>query len=284
MRAWLVQSIKTLGASFAAVVFCTCATTGGYRSSVTSSSPSWRQPFQQEDCTDAGKRQFSSILIDVPDGVNAEQACTSTPGTISTGGLTWSFPRPARCTGNAASIRGEFYVPDGYCSANSEYFDKQPPEEPSVFSKLADGTISCDAECANLGGNWGEPGMCLETRIETGMNASRFIRCVDYGREFGASAVTCYCRSQPLGFADTHNHQFADLAFGGKFIWGKAYGPLDEALPPCTLAHGLGFSADVVGTIDAQAQGGRPEIPHWPEGFTKQFGIRSEPPKKWNAM
>lgn len=257
--------------------------TGGHSPSVTAapSSPpgkvtvfsakgpafSWRQPFDQEDCTDSGKRQFSSILINIPEGVNGELACTSTPGTISTSGLTWSFPRPARCIRNSTSIRGEFDVPDSYCSRNSDYFDKEPPHEPGVFSKVADGTITCDANCANLGGNWGPPGMCLEARIDSGMNASKFIRCVDKGRDFGASAVTCYCRSQPLGFADTHNHQFANLAFGGKFIWGKPYGSIGEALAQCTLIHSLGFRADVAGTIDAVAQGGRPEIPHRPEGY-----------------
>jgi hypothetical protein len=268
---------------FAAFAFCACAAADGHRPSATSatSSPpgkatifsanrpafSWRQPFEQDDCTDSGKRQFSSSLINVPEGMNAEQACATTPGTISTSGLTWSFPRPARCIGHSSSIRGEFDVPDSYCSKHSDYFDKEPPHEPSVFPKLADGTLTCDANCANLGGNWGPPGMCLEARIDSGMNTSKFIRCVDRGSDFGASAVTCYCRNQPLGFADTHNHQFANLAFGDKFIWGRSYGSIDEALAQCTLVHSIGFRADVAGTIDAVAQGGRSEIPHRPEGY-----------------
>ncbi|MEM2890662.1 MAG: membrane dipeptidase, partial [Candidatus Hadarchaeum sp.] len=34
------------------------------------------------------------------------------------------------------------------------------------------------------------------------------------------------------GFADIHNHQFANLAFGGKIVVGQAYGPISEALSP----------------------------------------------------
>jgi microsomal dipeptidase-like Zn-dependent dipeptidase len=30
------------------------------------------------------------------------------------------------------------------------------------------------------------------------------------------------------GFADLHNHQFANLAFGGRMVFGNAYGPLDQ--------------------------------------------------------
>lgn len=35
-----------------------------------------------------------------------------------------------------------------------------------------------------------------------------------------------------LGFADIHNHQMANLAFGGQSIVGSAYGPIEDALNP----------------------------------------------------
>ena len=38
-------------------------------------------------------------------------------------------------------------------------------------------------------------------------------------------------RGQSLrGFADIHNHQFANLAFGGLIVFGNAYGSIEEAL------------------------------------------------------
>lgn len=39
------------------------------------------------------------------------------------------------------------------------------------------------------------------------------------------------------GFADTHTHPFVDRAFGGKFFWGRAFGPMNTALADCGSAH-----------------------------------------------
>jgi microsomal dipeptidase-like Zn-dependent dipeptidase len=43
-----------------------------------------------------------------------------------------------------------------------------------------------------------------------------------------------------LGFADIHNHQFADLAFGGRAIVGRPFGPIDAVLNKeiCIINHG----------------------------------------------
>ena len=35
------------------------------------------------------------------------------------------------------------------------------------------------------------------------------------------------------GFADIHNHQHANLGFGGKAFWGGAFGPMAQAVPEC---------------------------------------------------
>lgn len=41
------------------------------------------------------------------------------------------------------------------------------------------------------------------------------------------------------GIADLHTHPMASLAFGGLLFWGEADGPMEDALGPCTPAHGL---------------------------------------------
>lgn len=42
------------------------------------------------------------------------------------------------------------------------------------------------------------------------------------------------------GFADTHAHPAAQLAYGGLLYWGETTGALNVALPSCELAHGIG--------------------------------------------
>jgi microsomal dipeptidase-like Zn-dependent dipeptidase len=43
------------------------------------------------------------------------------------------------------------------------------------------------------------------------------------------------------GFADTHAHQFANLAFGGGVFWGSPFGDAAAALAPCSIGHCLTF-------------------------------------------
>ncbi len=78
------------------------------------------------------------------------------------------------------------------------------------------------------------------------------------------------------GFADLHNHQFANLGFGGLAFSGAPYGPIDEALAPCDRpdVHGPGGLLDVLGNlrnlVDGVASGlghgvsGYPEFEGWP--------------------
>jgi uncharacterized repeat protein (TIGR01451 family) len=58
-----------------------------------------------------------------------------------------------------------------------------------------------------------------------------------------------------FGFADTHNHQFANLGFGRSLIWGSAFSPagLADALNRCELAHGPSGVLDVVESFLAGA-------------------------------
>lgn len=86
------------------------------------------------------------------------------------------------------------------------------------------------------------------------------------------------------GFADLHNHQFANLAFGGRAFVGEAFGPIEQALPHCDFGpehsllspdwrHGPGGVRDVLGALIGLTSGvgsvghlvgGYPEFDGWP--------------------
>jgi uncharacterized repeat protein (TIGR01451 family) len=58
-----------------------------------------------------------------------------------------------------------------------------------------------------------------------------------------------------VGFADMHNHQFANLGFAGRVIHGDASGPIDSALESCEDTHGQGGLQDPVGSFLTQSIG-----------------------------
>jgi microsomal dipeptidase-like Zn-dependent dipeptidase len=76
------------------------------------------------------------------------------------------------------------------------------------------------------------------------------------------------------GFADLHNHQFANFGFGGMAFWGNAYGPIAGALPWCTPVHGPGGVGDIIGGVMKSTYdksfpighlvGGYPQFDGWP--------------------
>lgn len=76
------------------------------------------------------------------------------------------------------------------------------------------------------------------------------------------------------GFADLHNHQFANLGFGGIEFFGQPAGSIDQALPWCTDAHGIGGAFDIIGTAVKTVYGypfgighhvgGWPQFDGWP--------------------
>jgi len=87
------------------------------------------------------------------------------------------------------------------------------------------------------------------------------------------------------GFADLHMHQFANLAFGGKVLWGEPSGSPVEALRPCREIHGPHGISDWVGNVGrvmftgarwtallGHASGGYPDFRGWPtwDDFTHQ--------------
>lgn len=73
------------------------------------------------------------------------------------------------------------------------------------------------------------------------------------------------------GFADLHNHQFANLGFGGLAFWGSPSGPIDAALPWCTPSHGPGGIGDLIGNVIKTMYGSTP-FGHHVGGYSKFDG------------
>jgi microsomal dipeptidase-like Zn-dependent dipeptidase len=224
--------------------------------------------FEKQYCADSGKRRYIATLEDVPNATSWKSACQSTGAKIPN--TNWEFPQPEDCE-EQPRPRGVFYVPDDGCSQISEYNSGDHRDKAwrkDDYNKMNDGSVTCDAYCANMNHpEWGRRGMCLRAHIEKGMNAGSNIRCVDLGRKFGATKMSCYCRNPPLGFADTHNHQFANLAYGGKAVWGDAYGPIDQALASCAPEHGPMGISDLDGDISRYFQNGGLEFSHSTGGY-----------------
>ncbi len=231
--------------------------------------PTWGS-FQKDDCRDSGKRQYAAILWDIPWGASWEGACAQTPATLDG----TFFAHPTRCVNDTFNMWGEFEVEDPTCNPVTECTDPGVPI--GAFAKTGNnGTVSCDAYCANRDFNWGPAGSCVKGVLDTGPNAGACIRCVDVANDLGAVAVTCYCQPPLYGFADLHNHQFANEGFGGLAFQGKAFGPIDQALPHCDAAHGPGGLGDGLATLlgslfvywnqgPGHLVGGYPEFDGWP--------------------
>ncbi|MFD7710567.1 membrane dipeptidase [Streptomyces sp. NPDC059786] len=99
----------------------------------------------------------------------------------------------------------------------------------------------------------------------------------------GVSAMTA--QDVTSGFADLHLHQFANLAFGGKVLWGQPSGNPAAVLRPCREMHGPHGITDLVGNVGrvmatgarwtallGHDTGGYPGFRGWPawDDFTHQ--------------
>lgn len=74
--------------------------------------PRWDRP-KKDYCVAKGKRQYSSILRDIPGSLNWEVACRITPETING----QQFDRPTRCSNEGlGGMWGEFDVNDASCT------------------------------------------------------------------------------------------------------------------------------------------------------------------------
>jgi microsomal dipeptidase-like Zn-dependent dipeptidase len=77
------------------------------------------------------------------------------------------------------------------------------------------------------------------------------------------------------GFADIHNHQFANLAFGGNHVVGAAYGPIEQSLNSADdfIKHGPNHTLDLLGgaiathgpNVFLYGHEGAPSFAHWPQ-------------------
>ena len=65
------------------------------------------------------------------------------------------------------------------------------------------------------------------------------------------------------GFADTHAHQFANLAFGGDLFRGVPFGDEQSALKRCAVGHGLTFG------VPFHRTGGCDDYKGWPRWDTR---------------
>ncbi|WP_426755685.1 membrane dipeptidase [Myxococcus sp. Y35] len=245
---------------------------GEFDFSDSSCAPWWDVP-QVKGCQDSGRQLYASIIRNIPPGMSAEAACNSTGGTF--GGQ--RFARPQRCKADLlGQWWGEFEAVDPQCNPVTECTDPAPPSD--AFAKVGnDGSVSCDAFCANRDANWGARGTCVKGRVNSGLHAGQCVPCRDVPAQQGDTNVTCYCRAPAVGFADLHNHQFANLGFGGRVFHGEAFGPIQEALPWCTAAHGPGGVGDLTSyfqklftgprlerLLPGHHVGGYPEFDGWP--------------------
>lgn len=241
---------------------------GQFDVSDASCKPNWGT-FQKDRCTDSGRRQYSAQLLNVPPNTSWESACQATGATVSG----YAFLHPTRCVNKGTSgMWGEFEVDDTTCNPVTECSSTPPA---GTFSKTGNnGAVSCDAFCANRDASWGQRGACVKGQVTSGPHAGSCLSCDDVAADQGDTAVTCYCKAPAKGFADLHAHQFANLAFGGKAFFGKAYGPLSTALPWCDSVHGPGGTRDSFGSIMAtlgygtggagHLVGGYPQYDGWP--------------------
>lgn len=90
------------------------------------------------------------------------------------------------------------------------------------------------------------------------------------GDEKHPSTLTVTVKRPVFGFADLHTHQFGNLGFGGKAVFGPAYGNIQE-LVWCTDAHGPGGGFDFIGNSFVPVGKG-PRLGHLVGGFPQFDG------------
>ncbi|MDQ1920724.1 membrane dipeptidase [Massilia pseudoviolaceinigra] len=246
---------------------------GEFNVNDSSCAPKWTNVTKGR-CSDSGRRIFMAKLNmdNLGDfGLTFAKACTETGATIHGPSGDIAFKRPTRCT---APDSGEFEVFDSTCSPANDSNIAAPAG--SFIKSTAHVELSCNDVCANSTGNWGFPaGACVKGSINDGPNAGKAITCGEKPASLyaGATAMSCTCAPPATGFADTHAHQMAHLGFGGRAFVGKAFGPIEEALPWCDDVHGPGGALDsvtnVIGGFEGLAGpghkvGGFPQYDGWP--------------------
>ena len=260
--------------------------------------------FKKDTCTKPGYRQYSAILWDVPFGGSWEKACASQSATING----QNFSHPDRCKNTGTNEWGEFDVPDSSCQAHwsipqkgacvangkrtysAQILDVPPSQSwenacGSTPETVLGHTFSTPSQCRNVGlaGEWGDFYMPDDT-CEVHLVPSQWPNPNPDA-------------NKPIwGFADTHNHQFAYLGFGGKFVAGEVFDSGSDGIktalqwcdcfgthgvPLClpkapNVVHGPGGAEDLVGSAMTKAMqvtgaldvghkvGGYPQFDGWP--------------------
>lgn len=249
--------------------------------------------FQRGACTAIGKRKYSAQILNVPPGQTWENACATTPANVQG----QSFATPSRCNKTlVAGEWGEFDVHDNTCQAHWDSFQRgectaNGKREYSAQLTVPDG-LSWESTCATTPATVAGQSFRFPTRCE-----KRLAGVAGEWGIFDVNDAACEVHLLPnqwpnpnanpnapiWGFADTHNHQFANLGFGGWFIAGQVFDPspdgIKKALPWCTPFHGPGGTGDVLGEAVTQFSGVKSGIGHLVGGYPQFDGW-----PRWNTL
>ena len=249
--------------------------------------------FQKDQCTRPGFRQYSARLWNITG--SWEAACAAMPADING----QHFNAPSRCRNMGLSGEwGEFDVQDSTCSAALYWGSETGAPGFQRDQCTRPGFRQYSARLWNITGSWEAACAAMPADIN-GQHFSAPSRCRNTGTgergEFDVADSSCDVHLLPRrlpnanpdpnapvwGFADTHNHQFAHLAFGGALVFGSTFDAhgIQTALPWCTGVHGPGGVADVMGGALAMANGvkdlapghlvgGYPQFDGWPRWNT----------------
>ncbi|MGH7930124.1 MAG: hypothetical protein ACREQV_20290, partial [Candidatus Binatia bacterium] len=138
------------------------------------SCPHWRS-FEPRNCTSIGYRQYSSLLDDIPRGLDWQTTCEATHATVKN----TKFDRPTRCikadlAGIGLAMWGEFNVPDGSCMPAWKPFKKDAciglvTRQYSSLLEIPEG-LEWEGACAKMpadvsGVRFSSPTRCVKTDL-----------------------------------------------------------------------------------------------------------------------
>eukprot|EP00884_Botryococcus_braunii_P011349 jgi/Botrbrau1/20214/Bobra.31_1s0011.1 len=70
--------------------------------------------FLDQGCTQQGIRKYSSMILNVPSGMDWFQACVNMPAAFYANGRTYTIGKPDQCH-SAGGMWGDFFVNDSTC-------------------------------------------------------------------------------------------------------------------------------------------------------------------------
>jgi microsomal dipeptidase-like Zn-dependent dipeptidase len=179
---------------------------------------------------------------------------------------------------------------DGLTADASVNFTPPPPQDPGGFTATLQGADEVVLRWKPVPGalHYLVAGSQLGTGLQT-PDTSLTIRPLAPGATYNWTVATAYAPTGAIltpaaswpkasvtvpiwGFADLHVHQFNNIGFGGLAFHGSPFGPMDQALTPCTQAHGFDGATDFVGAFIGQGyphhNNGHPDYIGWPRWNT----------------